>query len=178
LERDFVTLTSFLDAAVSITSQPVTITFSDGADGPSRRYTPDFLVNWSRRPAELIEVKYRADLRANWKRLRPGFIAARAWANARGATFRIATERGIRGGMLENAKRLLPLRNAPVDAEIAAQVLWATRSLDAPTFGAVLAAVRDNRPAVLATLWRLIARGALHVELSVPITLATRISPL
>ena len=178
LERDFVTLTSFLDAAVSITSQPVTITFSDGADGPSRRYTPDFLVNWSRRPAELIEVKYRADLRVNWKGLRPGFIAARAWANARGATFRIATERGIRGGMLENAKRLLPLRNAPVDAEIAAQVLWGTRSLDAPTFGAVLAAVQDNRPAVLATLWRLIARGALHVELSVPITLATRISPL
>jgi hypothetical protein len=178
LERDFVTLTSFLDAAVCITSQPVTLKFGGGADGLSRRYTPDFLVNWSGRPAELIEVKYRADLGANWKRLRPGFIAARAWAKARGATFRIATERSIRCGILENAKRLLPLRNAPVDAEIAAQVLLAARSLDVPTFGAVLTAVRDNRPAVLATLWRLIARGTLHVELSVPITLATRVSLL
>ena len=73
------------------------------ANGELSTYTPDFLVNWSRRPAELIEVKYRTDLRANWKRLRPGFIAARAWAKARGATFRIATERGIRGGILENA---------------------------------------------------------------------------
>lgn len=179
LERDFVTLAHFLDAKVSISSQPVTIRFSDGADGPSRRYTPDYLVNWSTRAAELVEVKYRIDLRANWKRLRPGFIAARAWAQAHGATFRIATERGIRGGLLENAKRLLPLRDAPVDTEMTAQVIWAVRSLAVPTFRAVLSAVQDNRPAVLATVWRLIARGVLLVDdLSVPITLATRVSLL
>jgi hypothetical protein len=174
LERDFVTLTSFLDAGVSVTSQPVTITFRDGTQ--SRRYTPDFLVCWSGQRTELIEVKYRADLRANWGRLRPGFMAARVWAHERAATFRIATERNIRGQILENAKRLLPLRSAPLEPEIADQVLLATRSIHAPTFGGVLAAVPQNRPAALATLWRLIARGTLRVDLSAPVTLTTRVS--
>lgn len=174
LERDFVTLTSFLDPGVSITSQPVTIAYRDGTQ--SRRYTPDFLVRWSARPAEVVEVKYRTDLRANWDRLRAGFIRARAWARERDATFRIATERSIRRGALENAKRLLPLRNAPLDAEVAEQVLLLARSMAAPTFGGVLAALSQNRPAALASVWRLIARQALRVDLSIPITLATRIS--
>jgi len=174
LERDFVTLSSFLDAGVSITSQPVTITFRDGTQ--SRRYTPDFLVRWSERRAELIEVKYRADLCTNWDRLRPGFVAARAWAHEREATFRIATERSIRGPLLENAKRLLPLRSAPLEPEIADQVLLAVRSIHAPTFGGVLVAVPENRPAVLATLWRLIAQRTLQVDLTAPVTLATQIS--
>jgi hypothetical protein len=174
LERDFVTLTSFLDRGVSIPSQPVTIAYSDGTQ--SRRYTPDFLVRWSARPAELIEVKYRADLRANWDRLRAAFIAGRSWAREHGATFRIATERSIRGGILENAKRLLPLRTAPLDVDVAEQVLLWARSMEAPTFGGALAALSDNRAAALASVWRLIARGALRVDLSVPITLATRIS--
>jgi hypothetical protein len=174
LERDFVTLSSFLDAGVSITSQPVTITFRDGTQ--SRRYTPDFLVRWSGRRAELIEVKYRADLRTNWDRLRPGFVAARDWAHEREATFRIATERSIRGPILENAKRLLPLRSAPLEPEIAERVLLAVRSIQPPMFGSVLAAVPESRAAALATLWRLIARGTLRVDLSEPITLATQIS--
>src|SRR5216684_5529567 len=45
----------------------------------------------------------------------PAFAAARDWASSNDARFRIATERGIRGPLLEAAKRLLPLRNAPVD---------------------------------------------------------------
>jgi hypothetical protein len=45
LERDFVTLTSFVKPSVLITSQPVTIHYWDG---PSRRrYTPDFLLTGS-----------------------------------------------------------------------------------------------------------------------------------
>lgn len=174
LERDFVTLTRFLDAKVSITSQPVTIAYRDGTQ--LRRYTPDFLVHWSGRAAELVEVKYRVDLRTNWSRLRAGFVAARTWARERGATFRIATERAIRTGMLENAKRLLPLRSAPLDAAVSEQVLLVANSSEAPTFGSILAALPDNRTATLASLWRLIARGALQVDFSVPITLTTRIS--
>ena len=87
LERDFVTLTSFLDASAMITSQPVTIWFGDGSPRP---YTPDFWVAWSDGRLELVEVKYRTDLRANWARLRPGFVAARGWAREHGARFRIA----------------------------------------------------------------------------------------
>jgi hypothetical protein len=48
------------------------------AGGP-RRYTSEFLVRYRGDYAELIEVKYRAGLRANFAQLRPGFKAARNW---------------------------------------------------------------------------------------------------
>jgi len=173
LERDFVTVTSFLDPAASITSQPVTLAFLDGH--ARRRYTPDFLVQASSGRSSLIEVKYRADLREQWPRLKPAFAAARTWAREHHATFRIATERQIRGPVLGNAKRLLPLRHAPLDVAVAQQALETSRQLDAPTFGAVLAALPVSRPVGLATIWKLIARGALRVDLSAPITLDTPI---
>jgi hypothetical protein len=94
LERDFVTLTAFLDARASITSQPITLSFRH--EGRARRYTPDFLVRWSNRRTELIEVKYQADLDANAEQLRPALEAARAWANESGAMFRAVTEHEIR----------------------------------------------------------------------------------
>jgi len=104
LERDFVTLTSFTEPTVSITSQPVTIHYSDGRT--RRRYTPDFLVTGARRRTELIEIKYDADLRNNQKRLEPAFAAAHAWALERSGTFRVVTELEIRGPRLTNAQRL------------------------------------------------------------------------
>lgn len=174
LERDFVALARFRDAAAAIVSQPVTLTFNDGPR--TRRYTPDFLVRWSNAPAELVEVKYRKDLHENWAQLWPGFAAARSWARERGARFRIATDRGIRGARLENIKRLLPLRTAPLDVDTARDVLAAARSLEEPTFRQLVAAVPGSRAAVLAALWRLIARGALRVELTIPIQLDTRIT--
>lgn len=174
LERDFVTLTSFLDPNASITAQPVTLSFRDGAK--SRRYTPDFLLSGGLVGSELVEVKYQADLQAHWRRLDPAFAAARAWAQEHGAIFRVATEHDIRGLTLENAKRLLPLRRAPLDVEIAELVLAASRSLDTPTFGMVLAALpASRRDVTLAMLWRLIARGALRVDYSAPITFDTPI---
>src|SRR6266851_5805408 len=125
LERDFVTLSSFADAGAVLTAQPVTIHFEH--EGRQRRYTPDFRVVWSDGRTDIVEVKYRADLRAGWRRLRPAFAAARNWANSNGARFRIATERGIRGPRLEAAKRLLPLRDALVDVVLAKQAIAYTR---------------------------------------------------
>ncbi len=174
LERDFVTLTSFMDAGASITSQPVTLTFRDASR--SRRYTPDYLVRWSDRRTELIEVKYQADLEANQERLQPAFEVAREWAKEQGASFRTATEHEIRGPAFKNVQRLLPLRDVPLDAELAARVLAVTRSLEPPTFGGVLEALRAQRSAALATLWRLIARGTLRVDLSEPIRFDTELS--
>jgi hypothetical protein len=173
LEREFVTVTSFLDPTALITSQPITLTFADGKQ--RRRYTPDFLVRTGHGRSRLIEVKYRADLREQWPRLRSAFAAARAWAREHDATFRIATERQIRGPALQNAKRLLPLRRAPLDVELASQALEASRRLDAPTFGAVLTALQVSRSIGLATIWRLIARGQLRVDLCAPITFDTPI---
>lgn len=134
-----------------------------------RRYTPDFLVRWSNGSSRLIEVKYRADLRLRWEDYRPAFSAARAWAREQGAMFRVATERHIRDAALENAKRLLPLRRAPYDHEAAALVLAVIRDQKAPTFEGTLRGLPIRRQAALSALWRLIARGAVHVNLRAPI---------
>lgn len=174
LERDFVTLTSFLDPGASITSQPLTISYRDGTR--TRRYTPDFRVRSSAGRSELVEVKYRADLCANWERLKPSFVAAGRRAREEGALFCVVTEQEIRGPPLDNAKRLLPLRSAPYDVDMAQRALAVVESLAAPTFGAVLAVFSANRSLALATLWRLIARGALRVELSAPINLHTPVA--
>jgi hypothetical protein len=174
LERDFVTLTSFLHSDASITSQPITLAFCRSA--MLCRYTPDFLVRYPTGRAELVEVKYRADLRKNWQRLKPAWVAARHWAREHGAVFRIADERDIRGPMLDNAKRLLPLRRVPIDVVVTELILQAARSTQTVTFGSVLAAVPLSRPVSLAALWRLIAHGRLRVDLSAPITFDTPVS--
>lgn len=172
LERDFVTLASFIDSGAVVTAQPVTIRFEH--EGRQRRYTPDFCVNWSNGRCEIVEIKYRADLRAGWIRLRPAFAAARNWARSNGARFRIATERGIRGPRLEAAKRLLPLRDAPVDAALAEQALTYARA-HTTSFGCLVDALPVPRKAGLAVVWRLIARGALVVDLSMPIVADTQV---
>ncbi|WP_336966819.1 TnsA endonuclease N-terminal domain-containing protein [Sphingobium aquiterrae] len=164
LERDFVMLVQFLDAGAAIRSQPITIRFD--AEGQSRRYTPDFHVAWSDGATELVEIKYRADLRTQWRRLRPAFAAARHVAAQDGARFRIVTERGIRGARLDNVRRLLPLRSAPIDGAVASRAMMAARSLAAPTFGAVVGAASQDRVQALGVVWRLIARGMLVADLS------------
>lgn len=169
LERDFVLLTTFLDPGAAITSQPVTIHFENA--GKRRRYTPDFRVIWSDGRSELVEVKYRADLRANWARLRPSFVAARASVQESGGRFRIATERGIRGPLLDNARRLLPLRRASLDPVSTEQAMRAVLSLAEPTFGRIVDTMACDRAMALGAVWRLIAHGGLSVDLATPIRL-------
>jgi hypothetical protein len=174
LERDFVALTAFFDERAEIIAQPVTIHFEH--EGKTRRYTPDFLVRPSDGAARLVEIKYRRDLRAQWRRLRPAFAAARCWAIANGATFQIVTEGAIRGPRLDAAKRLLPLRAAPVDAALAAATLDCAGRLDSPSLGALIDELPGSREAALAVVWRLIARGQLVVDLSGPIVRDTRVA--
>lgn len=168
LERDFVTLSSYIDPHAVITAQPITITFQVGET--TRRYTPDYSVTWSDGRREIVEIKYLSDLRANQERFKERFAAMKDWARTRGATFRVATEREIRGCALENAKRLLPLRTAAFDPDIAQSLLSTVRRLVDPTFAEVMTAVPADRPSVLATLWCLLARGMLCVDPFLPIT--------
>lgn len=173
LERDFVTLTSFLNPAATIQSQPITISFEDR--GCRRRYTPDYLVI-DATDEELVEVKYASHLKANWRRLAPAFGAASAWTETRGGRFRIATESDIRGGLLENAKRLLPLRSMPVDVKTAMRALTHAHAVKGATFGQLVELLPERKLA-LATVWRLIARGELRPDLLVPITLNSVLYP-
>lgn len=173
LERDFVTLSSFADGGAKITSQPVAIWFEHA--GKQRRYTPDFLVEWSDSRSELVEVKYWADLRAGWKQFRPAFAVARRWIRLRGGSFRIATDRTIRGPALDAGKRLLPLRSAPLDPDLAKTALAAVRTLREPTFHNLANAVPAAREEALGLIWRMIAQGMLRIDVTSPIVPTTRI---
>ena len=171
LERDFVTLTSWRDAGAAITAQPITLRFEH--EGAPRRYTPDFLVRRSAGDADLVEIKYRSDLHAQWPRLRPAFVAARSWAREYGAVFRIVTERTVRVPELELAKRLLPLRTAPIDTALADEAV--ASAMARPSFGTLVDKLPTSREAALGVVWRLIARGRIGVDVSVPITPATTV---
>jgi hypothetical protein len=173
LERDFVILSTFLDPHALITAQPITISFLVGT--ATRRYTPDYFVAWSDGKREIVEVKYLSDLRVNQQHFQDRFAAMEDWARMRSATFRVATERDIRGDMLENAKRLLPLRTTPLDGDVAEAVIAVIRKHELPTFADVLAAVPAERASVQAVLWGLLARGSLYTDLSLPITPQTRV---
>lgn len=173
LERDFVTLSSFADPDAKITSQPVTIRFEH--DGERRRYTPDFLVEWGDGRSELVEIKYWAELRAEWKRLRPAFAAGRRWIRERDGSFRIATDRTVRCPALDAAKRLLPLRGATLDPDLAETTLAMVQTLREPTFHELVDAVPAAREEALGVIWRMIARGMLRIDISAPIVPATRI---
>jgi len=176
LERDFVTLTSFLDANAAITSQPVTIRFKHW--GEHRRYTPDFLVRWNDGRTDIVEIKYRADLHTQWPRLRPAFAAARGWASENCARFCIVTESAIRGPRLETAKRLLPLRSAPLDLALAEEALAAVARIGSLTFGTLVEALPAPREVALTVVWRLLARGKISVDLTAPILPSSRVSAI
>ena len=175
LERDFVTLVAFADATASVQCQPLTISFIENRQ--QRRYTPDFLVRWGDGRMEVVEVKYWVDLRTNWERLKSAFEVGRQWAQENGGTFRLATERNIRGRQLEHAKRLLPLRAAPLDRTAAAAAVHIAQSLPEPTFGRIVEDLGGDRAEALATVWRLIARGGLRVDLSKAIGMDAPVLP-
>jgi hypothetical protein len=168
LERDFVVLSNFLDPAALISSQPMTIRYPVGS--VIRRYTPDYLVAWSDGRREIVEVKYWSELRASQEQLKERFAAMREWAQLRGAGFRVATERDIRGCVLENARRLLPLRSAPLDPTIAQSVTGVVRECGAACITEVVTAVPADRACAVAAIWGLLARGSLYVDCTQPIT--------
>lgn len=174
LERDFVMVTRFLDPGARITSQPLTIFYEH--DGRRRRYTPDFRVVWSGGRPDLVEVKYRADLRSGWPLLRPKFAAARDVALAAGGRFRIATERGIRGPLLDNARRLLPLRDTVVDERVSEQILKLIGAMPVATLGRIVEETPGERSFVLGTVWRLLASGRLSFDPYAPLVQSTRLA--
>lgn len=110
----------------------------------------------------------------HYNTLCPAFRAAASWAQARNSAFRVVTERDIRGGLLDNAKRLLPLRALPLDAKTAMLALTQAHTIPNLTFKMLLERLPD-RTLALTTLWRLIARRRLRTDLSIPITFDSRL---
>lgn len=178
LERDYLQLIEFDYSVSRYIEQPIEIIYE--IDGVTRHYTPDILVFYDgKRPAELVEIKYRDKLKENWQEYKPKFKAAVAYAESKGWKFRIITEREIRSAYLENVKFLLPYRNTqqinPSDAGILLKVL---QTLDVTTpQELIVASAKDKwkQAELLYCLWHLVSTNGVGIDLSNKITMTTEI---
>ncbi len=176
LERDFALLQRFDRDVAGIEEQPVRIEYRVG-QGTKRRYVPDFLVTYrgAGRPPQLVEVKYSTDPHLLAGALEVRFAAARRFAAERGWVFTLVTEKEIRTPRLENATFLLPFRDRPADPAFRDRLL--TAAAEAPTtvqgLADRVAGEAASRARVLPSLWTLIARFELVVDLDRPITMRT-----
>jgi hypothetical protein len=182
LERDFLLLLDFDRTVVRYEEQPVTIEYRDAA-GKGHTYTPDVLVYYRQdarddtRPL-LCEVKYRADLFANWQEIKPKVRAGRAYARARGWRFKIITECEVRTPYLDNARFLRQYRRIKASADDMRLLLNALSEMHEADPESVLATVHHDkirRAELLPILWHLLAGGQIEADLTQPLTMRTRI---
>lgn len=188
LERDLLTILDFMPSAQRVRGQPITIPFRDPVTHKPRRYTPDVAVDFvgpnAAQPSTaaatpmIYEVKYRADLIAQWPRLKPAFLAARAHAREQGATFKILTEREIRTPLLANVTFLRPyLRRAEHDGFEETLIATLMAYEEATPEIVLLASFCDehSRLQALPHLWRLLAQGRIEADLTLELTMNTPI---
>ena len=184
LEKDLFLLLDFDLNVDRYEEQPVTLSY-DIRPGLSSTYTPDVLVHYrtdiapaaEKRP-ELIEVKCRDDLKANWSKLKLKFKAAHRYAKIHGWVFKILTEREIRTPLLENVRFLTPYRRHTNHSDISAMLLRGMERLGETTPTALLATVfkdRWDQAKALPELWRLISDQRVGANLKVPLTMQSRI---
>jgi hypothetical protein len=180
LERDLLFLLEFDLNVATYEEQPVVIEYQD-ADGLARTYTPDVLITYRKdvapaksMPPLLAEVKYRQDLFADWKVLKPKFKAARRFARERGWHFRILTEQEIRTPFLENARFLLRYQRLEMDWDKAQLLLLMIGELREATPESLLMACSADpmeRAVLLPMLWHLVAIGTLGCDLNCKLTM-------
>jgi TnsA endonuclease N terminal/TnsA endonuclease C terminal len=187
LERDFMLLVEFDQDVLSYKEQPVRIDYLS-ADGQARHYTPDILVTYRQtststtsRPPLLVEIKYRSDLFAGWRELKPKFRAARRYATEHSWIFKIITEVEIRTPYLKNVKFLRQFQHRsvdPADANLLLQKVSDLRSTDPESLLSAICPEVHSRAQFLPTLWQLIARRAIGADLNCPLTMQSPIWPI
>jgi hypothetical protein len=183
LERDFIRITEFNSNVSEFIEQPVEIHYEN--DGKARRYVPDFLIyyNHTTVPGKwlkplLVEVKYRDDLRENWQKYKPKFMAAMKFCEGRGWKFKILTEVEIRTEFLKNANFLQHYKHATVDTDDFAYLLRMIHELRVTTPAELLVCCSGNsmrRAALLYCLWYMVANTVIGVDLSRKITMDSSI---
>jgi hypothetical protein len=175
LERDFCCLLEFGLEITSYVEQPVTIEYLLAER--RHKYTPDFLVRYlDERPAVLVEVKYRADLRANWAEYKPKFRAAKQYAATKGWVFKLYTDEEIKTPYLRNVKFLLRFRSfhQPPRPESTQLLLNLLAQQDESTPEMLLRTAFPDaarQAELLPILWQLVSNGLVGCNLFQPLTM-------
>ena len=185
LERDCLMVFSCDPEVASLDAQPVKIKYV-GKDKKGRTRTryhiPDLLVRF-RAPGRtplLIEVKYRDELHAEREELLPKIRAGRAYARERGWSYRIYTDRHIRGVLLGNLKFLRPYLRCPRDGASSTALLAAAKAAGTTSIADLIQTCGGADPLgrgnFLASLWRLVAAHEIGADLKhTPLSLQTEL---
>lgn len=184
LERDLLVLLEFDPDVEQYEEQPISIEYFDKL-GNKHRYTPDVLVYYYAgdsvaRPPMLCEVKYREELFAKWKEIKPKIRAGRDYARRQGWRFKIMTEREIRTPYLQSAKFLRPYRTVAVRDSDVRLILDALQDAGDSSPEELLACIhhdRFRRAELLPTLWHLVSHGYICADLNHPLTMHTKLWP-
>ncbi|MBF4332969.1 heteromeric transposase endonuclease subunit TnsA [Vibrio anguillarum] len=178
LERDFLTLLEFDRSVYTYDVQPIEVSWTDDNER-HRGYTPDVLVHYYPPQQNILyEVKYRSDLRANWKELKPKFKAAISHAKSNGWRFKLITEVEIRTSYMENARFLLPYLRVETNEEHSDMLLRQLVQMRQCSIEALIKAIFNDRWAqaeLVPTLWYLIASGRVCTDLNIPLTMSSNI---
>lgn len=180
LERDHITLLEFSTQIKRFEVQPVKIGWIDRESIP-RSYTPDALVHYvtaSTLP-DLIEVKYRKDLKDDWLTHKPRLKAGFRFARTRGWRFKIMTEVEIRTPLLNNARFLLPFLHKGPQSEANMDLLYTKLGefVECTPQSLTAAIFQDewHRAELIPTLWYLIAKRIIGADLEQPMTMMSPI---
>ncbi|CAI3805467.1 hypothetical protein JAMGFMIE_03880 [Rheinheimera sp. MM224] len=178
LERDFLIMLDFDPMVVDVFEQPVRITY-ESDEGRERFYTPDYLVGYDNGERVIYEVKYRANLKDEWSKLKPKFRAAIRYSKLNDMKFKIITDAEIRGtSYLANAKFLRTYRDQTPNFSIEEHLVRTLAILGETTPEKLLIAAYwtlENRMKAMASLWRLVAIRRVQVDLRGPLTMASSI---
>lgn len=184
LERDFLLLTHWDDRVDWYQTQPFSVDYTD-EKGVNRIYTPDVFISYRQIEGHplcinhtIYEVKYREDLFADWKILKPKFKAARQYAKERNWNFKIVTEKEIRTPFLENVQFLWAYSFASFHVHHFDKLMLCLECLDQTTPKELLEIAYSSktmRGEALWALWCMIARKWVKCDLSIPLDMHTPI---
>lgn len=185
LERDFIKITNFNVNVDSFVEQPLTINYVDD-EGFTRSYTPDFLVfykntnpNIPHQKPLLVEIKYRDNLKKDWKILKPKFIAAMRHCDEMDWKFKIITEVEIRTDYLFNTNFLRHyLSDDNIVLEDTALLLAAIKRMKISTPKELISkctSSEHHKGYLLTSLWHLIAVKMIGIELDKKINMNSEI---
>jgi len=180
LERDLMEILRFDPSVHQFTAQPLKIPYV-APDGTPGTYTPDGFVLFKQHLPKfpiLYEVKYRADLRKDWRALMPKFRAAKQFCLVRGWRFEVYTERHIRTPYLGNVKFLWPyVERKPSDAmkDHVLRILWDLEQADADLLLYALCRDATNRALMIPVLWHMVAIGDIGCDLNVPLNMRSKL---
>jgi hypothetical protein len=175
LERDFFYQLEWDQRVSHFREQPLSISYR--ANGRRKPHVPDVLFVRSSGDVVLVDVKYRSEIFERWTDLHPAFRAAARFAADYGWRYKLMTETEIRNRSLRNIRLLIPYRSNELASDRTADVINALNDQKSSVRDIVQRIRRSDIDSAycLATIWTLVAKGVLAVDLEQPLTLMSEV---